>query len=77
MRTSNDEYKEIDGERVLWNVYDYKNQYWVHEGKRDTRTLEELQASIKRTYKGNRCPDCGGQMSADEANASGHFHLDD
>lgn len=26
----------------LYNGYDYENQYWVHNGKRDTRTLEEL-----------------------------------
>lgn len=28
-RTSTDEYK--DGK--LWNGYDYKNQFWVFEGK--------------------------------------------
>ena len=30
----------------LWNGYDYKNQYWVHNGERDTRTLDELKAEM-------------------------------
>jgi len=56
MRTSNDEYRLPDNtiisinqntqppkNAVIWNGYDYQNQYWVLQGKRDTRTLEELQ----------------------------------
>lgn len=31
---------------VLWNGYDYEKQYWVHNGKRDTRTLEELKLAL-------------------------------
>lgn len=31
---------------TLWSGYDYDRQEWVHEGKKDTRTLEELRASI-------------------------------
>ena len=58
MRTSNDEYILPDGkiislgqdqkppqEAKIWNGYDYQNQYWVYQGKRDTRTLAELRAS--------------------------------
>ena len=41
-RTSNDEYQN----GKLWNGYDYQNQCWVHEGKPDTRTIEELQNAI-------------------------------
>jgi len=40
MRTSKDTYK--DGK--LWNGYDYEKQEWVFEGKKDTRSLEELRA---------------------------------
>ena len=36
---------------ILWKGYDYDNQYWVFEGKRDTRTLEELQASIDESTR--------------------------
>ena len=39
-RVSKDTYKN----GKLYNGYDYENQYWVHKGERDTRTLEELQA---------------------------------
>jgi len=42
MRISNDIYKITNGKKILWKGYDYKNQYWVFKGKRDTRTLEEL-----------------------------------
>lgn len=45
-RISNDEYRTVDGVRKLWSGYDYEKQEWVYEGKKDTRTLEELQASI-------------------------------
>lgn len=58
-RVSCDQYRLEDGTIVpvsgderppegatLWNGYDYDNQYWVHEGKRDTRTLEELQRAM-------------------------------
>lgn len=31
---------------VLWNGYDYKKQEWIYQGKKDTRTLEELRESI-------------------------------
>lgn len=31
---------------VLWNGYDYEAQHWVHQGAKDTRTLEELRASL-------------------------------
>ncbi len=30
----------------LWNGFDYQAQKWIFEGKEDTRTLEELQASL-------------------------------
>lgn len=33
-RTSSDQYKIIDGVKVLWNGYDYENQHWVREGKK-------------------------------------------
>lgn len=29
---------------ILWNGYDYENQEWIFRGKKDVRTLEELQA---------------------------------
>jgi len=58
MRTSKDIYKRQDGAFIavggmeiapedskLWKGYDYDKQYWVFEGKRDTRTLEELRKS--------------------------------
>lgn len=61
-RVSCDQYRLPSGEIVdvsgatrvpegstLWNGYDYQNQYWVHEGKRDTRSLEELQAAMATT----------------------------
>lgn len=35
----------------LWNGYDYVRQEWVHEGKKDTRTLEELRAAMGDTRK--------------------------
>jgi len=60
MRTSKDEYKLSSGEIIalsqneqppenakIWNGYDYKNQYWVYQGKKDTRTLEELRKTIE------------------------------
>lgn len=66
-RVSCDQYKLPDGtlvlvsgaERppegsVLWNGYDYDKQYWVYEGERDTRTLEELQAKMHGAESG--CP---------------------
>lgn len=60
MRTSHDQYKfTADGPIVyvpqtveppenafLWNGYDYEKQEWIFEGKKDTRTLEELRATI-------------------------------
>lgn len=61
MRTSKDQYKLPSGEivsisqmerppqgAVIWNGYDYQNQVWVFQGKKDTRTLEELKASISK-----------------------------
>ena len=42
-RMSSDEYKN----GKLWNGYDYTNQYWVYEGKRDTRTIAELEQAIR------------------------------
>lgn len=58
-RTSGDQYKLSNGNIVtistmnrppvgatLWNGYDYTNQFWVRNGSRDTRTLEELRADI-------------------------------
>ena len=61
MRTSNDTYKMSDGSlknidqitsiplnATLWQGYDYINQYWVYEGKRDVRTLEQLQQAINK-----------------------------
>ena len=60
MRTSKDQYKMSNGTIVsipqselpprnakIWNGYDYVNQYWIHNGKRDNRTLAELRASAK------------------------------
>jgi hypothetical protein len=62
MRTSNDQYKLSNDSiisigqstqppkgAVIWNGYDYKNQYWVFEGKKDTRSLEELQEAKGRS----------------------------
>jgi len=59
MRTSSDEYILPSGEIIavnqttepplnakLYNGYDYVNQYWVFKGQRDTRTLEQLKASL-------------------------------
>jgi hypothetical protein len=59
MRTSKDEYLTLDGRFIMvsqndkpphgakiWNGYDYTNQYWVFNGQRDVRTLEELQQAI-------------------------------
>ena len=48
MRTSKDIYKTINGKKILWKGYDYKNQYWVFEGKKDIRTLEEIRKAIKK-----------------------------
>jgi len=58
MRTSKDEYKTKTGEIVaisqneqppqgakIWNGYDYENQCWMHNGRKDTRTLEQLRSS--------------------------------
>lgn len=61
-RVSNDEYKEVDGVRILWNGYDYDKQYWVFEGKRDTRTLEELQATFY--HHGGQKPDLSNDAQA-------------
>ena len=60
MRTSKDIYKLVNGKLMafsqdvyppvgakIWTGYDYKNQYWIYEGKKDTRHLKELRASIK------------------------------
>ena len=71
MRTSKDEYKLPDGTiaalsqdqappegAVVWNGYDYRNQYWVREGARDTRTLEELRAAVENK-KSKVCNGCG------------------
>lgn len=68
MRTSANQYRLLDGQIVtahdiaelpsgakLWNGYDYEQQFWVYKGERDTRTLEELRASIEAT----KCPACG------------------
>ena len=44
MRTSSDEYRN----GKLWNGYDYDKQEWVFEGKKDTRTLEEIQEAVKK-----------------------------
>jgi len=57
MRTSKDIYKIINGKKILWKGYDYKNQYWVFEGKKDTRTLEELRKATKKNMK-YICPNC-------------------
>ena len=46
-RVSGDEYRIVNGVRILWNGYDYVMQCWVFEGKRDTRTLEELQEAMR------------------------------
>ncbi len=56
MRTSRDIYKLPSGVLVaiscdtkppegatIYMGYDYINQYWVYKGKRDTRTIEELE----------------------------------
>jgi hypothetical protein len=61
MRTSKDEYKTLDGSlvavsqdqkppqgAVIWNGYDYKNQFWVFNGEKDTRTLEQLKESLNK-----------------------------
>ncbi len=61
MRTSKDEYKLPTGEVValsqneqpptgarIWNGYDYQRQYWVRNGERDTRTLEQLRSDIAK-----------------------------
>lgn len=58
-RTSKDEYVLPTGEHIfvggqdtvpagatLWNGYDYGKQEWIYQGKRDTRSLEELRAAI-------------------------------
>ena len=34
----------------IYNGYDYVNQCWVHNGERDTRTIEELRASIAANH---------------------------
>lgn len=61
MRTSCDQYKTIDGNIInvggmdlppegstLWNGFDYDNQYWVYNGQKDTRTMEELQTELNQ-----------------------------
>ncbi len=35
----------------LYNGYDYKNQYWVFNGAKDNRTIEELRAILKKEAK--------------------------
>ena len=58
MRTSKDIYKLADGRlkafsqdeqppegATLWSGYDYQKQCWIFEGKKDERTLEQLQAA--------------------------------
>lgn len=58
-RISKDVYRTPTGELVavggheqaphgatLWTGYDYDRQCWIYEGERDTRTLEQLRASI-------------------------------
>ena len=60
MRTSKDICKLPDGRlmevdhttdrpenAVIWNGYDYDKQQWIYNGKKDTRTLEELRLGIK------------------------------
>lgn len=55
-RVSCDQYRLPDGTLVdvpldtfppngatLWKGYDYNKQCWVFEGKRDTRSIDELQ----------------------------------
>ncbi len=55
MRKSSDIYKLSNGKLViinldtrppanatLWRGYDYDNQFWVFEGKRDCRSLSEI-----------------------------------
>lgn len=67
MRTSTDEYITKDGKIVavsqdelppegsrIWNGYDYKNQYWVFHGERDTRTIEELRQSLAKAETGDK-----------------------
>lgn len=62
MRTSNDEYKLPNGEivsinqmtkppqgAIIQNGYDYEKQCWIHNGRKDTRTPKQLQASIDRS----------------------------
>ena len=59
MRISKDIYKTVEGELVaidqmtepptnskIWEGYDYEHQYWVSEGKRDTRTLDEIKNAM-------------------------------
>ena len=66
MRTSNDTYKLLDGSYIeinqstnppvgakIWNGYDYKNQYWVFNGKKDTRTLEEVRLALNNKIVSN------------------------
>jgi len=61
MRTSKDIYKMANGKLLsfdqmteipqgatIWSGYDYENQEWVFEGKKDTRTLEELKQARGR-----------------------------
>jgi len=78
MRTSKDEYVLLTGEIVavsqseqppqgarIWNGYDYQKQFWVHEGERDTRTLEELRATLPTEAKALAMSDIG--LTEDEA----------
>ena len=61
MRFSIDQWKLKDGSiiiafkaprnAVFWTGYDYKNQYWVFEGKKDTRTIKEIKRSRKKLLK--------------------------
>lgn len=69
-RTSKDEWKLPGGEivalsqdemppagEIVWNGYDYEKQEWVYNGKKDTRSIEELRAAFRA--KRRTCPACG------------------
>lgn len=59
MRMSKDEYILPNGEIIalsqdkqppkdakIYNGFDYKNQCWIFEGKKDNRTIKELEESL-------------------------------
>jgi hypothetical protein len=59
MRTSKDIWLLLSGELIalsqdekppqgatVWNGYDYALQCWIFEGRRDTRSIEELRATV-------------------------------